>query len=302
MSVSVAVARALLDNAGRDEVARLRPHLSVGIDRGCVAATDGHTLVRFERAEVDPNGRMPAEWSGRYWVRPYVEARLEMALKAGRKSAVLLEWSAIETGGFPPVTRVEPNDGAETLKREVGLNPAYLARLELVAKACRREREPGDKEAPPLPAAVLTSIGDALDPMRFVVGGTEHIGYLSAQHTAHFTIIPLRVGYTTAPPKLARKPRAKESEGGMTDAAGLRHKVALLQGIADGLRALVLAANRRNPRGKVDLCALEVVFATSDGAKYEFSVEAALDAIVNDTYWDERGDWSDASTAEVRFL
>lgn len=77
----------------------------------------------------------------------------------------------------------------------------------------------------------------------------------------------------------------------MSDVGGLRHKAALLHGIAEGVR--------RESKHRVEL--LEVVFHASSGA-YEFTLDAALSALANDLYWDERGNWSDAATVEVRVL
>lgn len=43
---------------------------------------------------------------------------------------------------------------------------------------------------------------------------------------------------------------------------------------------------------------LGVYFHVGD-EKYEFNLVKALDALSNDLYWDERGNWSEASKAEV---
>lgn len=201
LELSVAVARALLSCTVE---IKEKPYLSVGIDKGQVCATDGHTLVRFEGGEVDPNGRRPEEWSGWYWHRSHVERQLAAA---GRGGLVMLAWETLAARGFPPAHKVEPNQGAEPIRGPIGFNAQYMARLELVARACRREREPGEKEAPPLPGVVLTSIMGELDPMRFTVGEQ---GYLRAAHVAHFTIMPMRLGSVQTKP--ARKPRAKKAQ------------------------------------------------------------------------------------------
>ena len=36
--------------------------------------------------------------------------------------------------------------------------------------------------------------------------------------------------------------------------------------------------------------------------EYKFSLPAALDALANDIYWDERGDWSEALVARVEII
>lgn len=205
LELSPAVARALLTSTEQDSN---RPHLSVGIDKGDVCATDGKTLVRFQRAEVDPDGLSVEAKNGCYWPLGYVEGQCEAG---GRKGPVLLEWSAMMTGGFPPVHKVEPPAGVAPLRAPIGFDACLMARLELVAKACRREREPGDKELPPVPGVVLTSLMNELDPMRFTVGAEEFQGHLRAAHTAFFTIMPMRIGYSTVRPKAAKKPRAKKA-------------------------------------------------------------------------------------------
>lgn len=82
----------------------------------------------------------------------------------------------------------------------------------------------------------------------------------------------------------------------------IANKPALLQGIADGLRELARAARKRNPPGDVKLGTLDVVFVTDSGDEYAFGLEQALDALANDTYWNERGNWADATRAEVRVI
>lgn len=203
LELSVEVVRALLANTG--DIPE-KPWLSVGIDKGDVCATDGKTLVRFQRAEVDPNGRRPEEWSGRFWMRAYVELQLKAA---GRKGPVLLAWETLAEGRFPLAHKVEPNDGAERLKAPVGFDARFMARLELVARACRREKLPTESASDqvPMPPVVLTSIMGELDPMRFAIG---EVGF-DVAHVAYFTIMPMRVGYaspTAKKPRAARKVRA----------------------------------------------------------------------------------------------
>lgn len=73
----------------------------------------------------------------------------------------------------------------------------------------------------------------------------------------------------------------------------LKHSAALLQDIVDGLKNL--------ERNRLDT--LEVRFWTRrdkvSEVFYCFTLRTALDAICNDTYWDERGDWSNAERATV---
>lgn len=73
----------------------------------------------------------------------------------------------------------------------------------------------------------------------------------------------------------------------------LKHPTALLQGIVDGLKQeLEHAPGRR-------VADLTVTFHVKDEA-YDFTLDSALDALANDLYFDERGDWRDAERATVR--
>lgn len=199
LELSLEVVRALLSCT---EENNQKPWLSVGIDKGDVCATDGITLVRFQRVEVDPNGRRPEEWSGRFWMRSYVELQLKAA---GRKGPVLLAWETLAEGKFPLAHKAEPSAGAEPIKEPVGFDARCMARLELVARACRRERLPGENPAEPLPlpAVALTSIMGPLDPMRFAIAED---GW-NVAHTAFFTIMPMKLRSYVEP---KRKPRAKK--------------------------------------------------------------------------------------------
>lgn len=71
----------------------------------------------------------------------------------------------------------------------------------------------------------------------------------------------------------------------------MKHKEALLHDIAEGVR--------RESQRRVET--IEVVFVTPSG-EYEFSLDQALFAIANDSYWDERGNWADAESAKVRVM
>lgn len=73
----------------------------------------------------------------------------------------------------------------------------------------------------------------------------------------------------------------------------LKHKMKLLQDIADGLKE----------RGEERIRDLYVSFDANNGVdSYEFGLAQALDNIVNNVYWDERGDWSEADAAQVYTL
>ncbi len=196
LSVSLEVGRCVLAFASENPN---RPSTSVGIDKGELCSTDGLGLVRF----LQPEGlRLRGE--GRYWMRAYVEQQVKAA---GRVGPVLLEWERQERG-FVPCWKAEPLPGApERIAEPMGVDTRLLGRLEMVARACRRERNPGEKitEPPPLPVAVLLSLGGPLDPFTFTITAAGLEGYA---HEARVTIMPMRLGSYVAPkvkPKRARK-------------------------------------------------------------------------------------------------
>ena len=81
----------------------------------------------------------------------------------------------------------------------------------------------------------------------------------------------------------------------------IQHASKLLQGIVDGLRAVDAQVRPRTGlTGNFKLGSLEVVFVVHGSEEFEFGLVQALDALANDTYWDERGNWSEATEARVR--
>lgn len=75
----------------------------------------------------------------------------------------------------------------------------------------------------------------------------------------------------------------------------IRNAESLLYQIADGLKPLEAAGVR------MSLGSIQVTFIVGRH-QYAFTLVAALAALANDLYWDERGDWSSASTAEVETI
>lgn len=167
--MSVSVAKALLAFASKDAT---RTHLcGVGLSRNdvgaVIAATDGHTLVSFPMVEESPFSH-----DRRVWSRQYVETQMKIA--QATKSDVVLEYGCLTEGSaFPPVAQVEPK-AQVTLKSAIGLDAKYLARLDLVTKACDAK------------GALLSSLTGELNPIRFDVSGREG-------QTARVTIMPMRL-------------------------------------------------------------------------------------------------------------
>lgn len=74
----------------------------------------------------------------------------------------------------------------------------------------------------------------------------------------------------------------------------LMHRDKLLSDIAEGLWPLI--------KNRTPLHCIEVVFFDEDGQGVAFDLRGAIDAIANDKFWDERGDWSQANKAVVRTI
>lgn len=68
----------------------------------------------------------------------------------------------------------------------------------------------------------------------------------------------------------------------------LKYQRELLQQIAAGVNQL----------NRTEVANYMVTFKT-DAESYDFSLPGALDALANDLYWDDRGNWADARIATV---
>jgi len=190
LSLSPAVARALLAFA-HDDVTRVNL-AAVGIDEGDVCATDGQAAVRFQRCDIDAGAAPPTRWNGRYFRRAKVEAAIKAA---GRKGAVVLLWSELEPAEGPryaQLSKVEPGNYVRDDDLPIGWDTGLLGRLDVAAKACRRERQEGESATDfiPTPPAMLVSLGGHLDPCRYEIGGES---WGTAVHTAYVTIMPMNM-------------------------------------------------------------------------------------------------------------
>ena len=72
----------------------------------------------------------------------------------------------------------------------------------------------------------------------------------------------------------------------------LKYQQELLQQIAAGLNGL---------GGHQRVALVLVTLKTNDGS-FTFDLPAALDALANDIFWDERGNWADARIAIVETI
>jgi len=70
----------------------------------------------------------------------------------------------------------------------------------------------------------------------------------------------------------------------------IQNKMDLLQGIADGLK------DHAHERVENLIVEFEVL---DDGDTFDFDVPTAIDYLVNNVHWDERGDWSMADSVRV---
>ncbi len=55
---------------------------------------------------------------------------------------------------------------------------------------------------------------------------------------------------------------------------------------------------KQNPLVKIAL--VDCILRCPDGDEYVFSFEKVLDALVNDLYWDDRGNWADAHMLQLK--
>lgn len=192
VTLSVNATLALLEFASKDAT---RPHLcGVGISEGKLAATDGHTLLRFETVRDDSSEECVVKNEGlhsRMWSRKYVAE--QVAIAKARKTDVALEYGMFDDGlsspsrsnwTFPPVAQVIPEPGltygrnkkkVERSKAQpIGLDATYLARLAKVCKACETK------------GAALSSASGELDPVAFKVMGLNGLN-------ATVVIMPMRL-------------------------------------------------------------------------------------------------------------
>lgn len=188
LELTPAVCKALLAFASYDDT---RSHLcGIGIDKGAVCATDGHTAVRFNTYVGDTHNG---------WVFPREYCETQMKLAAAIKSPMVhLDWckASALVHVFPPLDSVIP----KTAKISVApadmpaFNTNYLARLEAVSKACTQTREPGVKlkkgeKGSPVPPAQIKNLGGPFDPIVFCVGNNS--GRFA--HYATVVIMPERL-------------------------------------------------------------------------------------------------------------
>lgn len=190
LTLSLPVAKALAafvaDERNPVLEAKEKPWLSVGIDRGEVCSTDGHGLVRFKGSTIAEGAAMPETHDRRYWPRGYVRAAILGASKAGH---VLLEWSELGAGLFPRCSEVEPK-GEQAFSERLMFDAQLLARLELVAKACRPIRQKGEDQ-PALPGVLFVSMPvNWFEPMRLIIGGDS--SHVATPHEAWVTLMGMR--------------------------------------------------------------------------------------------------------------
>jgi hypothetical protein len=185
------------------------PAECIAIEAGDVCASDGGSAVRFVfRAGEGPSLR---EHEGSAWNMEAVERAIERARAAseGRfqldeRAVVVLPWSEARSGWYP-LSKVEPKDGVN-LTEGVTVDPELFSRLELVARACRRLPEKGEKSGDPVtPNARLVSAAGPYEALRWHVGGEE---YYFPQHEAFVSIMPC-MQQSQAAKKLAARARSE---------------------------------------------------------------------------------------------
>lgn len=180
VTMSQAMCAALLEFASTDE---MRTHLcSVGISDGLLAATDGHTLLRYD----SPKAAKDCAYHSRHWSRAHVARCLHVA-KLDKTDVTLAFADLAPEAKFPPIAQVVPEPGFGRLvkgapkdkgvkKQEpVALNPEYLARMVKVCKALGNQ------------GCLLTSMRGELDPVMYQVFGRK-----GCDVQATIVIMPMR--------------------------------------------------------------------------------------------------------------
>jgi hypothetical protein len=181
----------------------------IAIESGDVCASDGASAVRFVfRAGEGPSLR---QHEGSAWSMEAVERAVTRAREAseGRfqldeRAVVVLPWQEARQGWYA-LSSVEPKDGVN-LTEGVTIDPELFSRLELVARACRRLPDKGEKASDPVtPNARLLSAAGPYDALRWAVGDEE---YCLPQHQAFVSIMPCRP-QSALQRKLAARARAE---------------------------------------------------------------------------------------------
>jgi hypothetical protein len=163
---------ALVQFTSKDE---LRASLGVGIStmsgRALLCATDRHTACALD---CGGGGLEPLASKSPVWSRAMVEELVRVA-KATKSSTVTLPWGcATPDAKFPPIEAVMPKE-FKIKSAPIGLNPAYLSRLEAVTSALLGKQR----------ACVLVHAADPLGPVMFEVRGHSCV--------ARVLIMPMRV-------------------------------------------------------------------------------------------------------------
>jgi len=161
VTMSQAMCSALLEFASTD--ATRTSISSVGVSDGSLAATDGHSLLRYDAPQREPVKAQALHQ--RSWSRDHVERAFKVAKLD--KTDVVLKYDALQDSyiKFPPIAQVIPEPGfgkGKSHKQEpVAVNPEYLARMVKVCKALGAQ------------GCLLTSMRGALDPVMYQVGGRK---------------------------------------------------------------------------------------------------------------------------------
>lgn len=186
VEISPAAARALLAFAS-EEPSRSNLY-GIGINRGNLCASDGHTALRLIPAKPGELETPPLGLEGRIFSRGYVEAQVSHAARCGRGTPIHLAWENAEPG-FCPLYKVEPKpgfNGSDGGPGPVGIDPEFLARLVLVSKAMWQPGRDAFGKAFAPPVVALAALRGPLEPLLFECK-------VPAVGEARVTIMPVRM-------------------------------------------------------------------------------------------------------------
>ncbi len=171
VELSREVCKALLAFTSKDET-RLSIN-AIGFSKGDICATDGHTAVRF--VSNNPSKQTLVGFS-----RKYADTQCKIA--AAQKSNVVLAYENAPRISFPSLDQCEAKEFKLQSSAPIGVDADYLARLQLVCKACKGQNTWS------IPPAQFFSLTGGWGCIGFVVDGTKDGGL-----RAIVTLMPVRL-------------------------------------------------------------------------------------------------------------
>lgn len=173
VTISLATAKVLLAFCSDDPT---RPHVSVGVNKGILCATDGHAAIRLFYAPADPS------LEGRVWARATIDTAIKVARAMKLDAITLHPKDAIAGVQCLPISQVCPAWDSHKITSGHEVNPALLGRMSLACEAYEN-RNGGKSRA--RTGATLVHSADPLDPIVYWIGCGTDLG-------VEIVIMPMR--------------------------------------------------------------------------------------------------------------